>query len=165
MAELSQNTSKQSGGKVRVKRLSTRIDMTPMVDLAFLLLTFFILSSSFNLAKVMDMQMPDKGEGAHINAKDVLNVVLSSENKIYWWMGIDPPVQQTDFSSVGLRKLLTDKKLENRKLMVLIKPKDDSRYQNMVDLLDEIEISGIERYAIVDLSEDDKTIVRSFKVK
>jgi biopolymer transport protein ExbD len=162
MAEINQSAGQKPNGKVRAKRQSTRIDMTPMVDLAFLLLTFFILTSTFANFRVMDVTMPDKIVDGNppppVNMKDVLNLVLADNDKIYWWIGLDAPAQVTNYSDNGIRKILLDLR-DNPKLWVLIKPKDDSKYENMVDILGEILIANIDRYAIVDFSEDDKTIM------
>jgi biopolymer transport protein ExbD len=161
MAETTQNSSMPSG-KIRVKKQSTRIDMTPMVDLAFLLLTFFILTSTFNDFKVMDLEMPDAKVPVKIrtpvNEKNVLNLVLGKNDKIYWWIGFGPSVATTNYSSDGVRKLLLNQK-KNPHLVVLIKPEDESRFENMVDILDEISITATERYAIVDLNDDDKQLI------
>jgi len=166
MAEVSQGGGgghKKGGGKVRVKKSSTKIDMTPMVDLAFLLLTFFILTTTFNKPKTMEVNMPDKvqdeKEQTKVNEKDILNVILAEDNKIYWWIGLEPPVETTNYSKTGVRKVLLEQNAANSKLMVLIKPKDTSKYENMVDILDEMEITNTKRYAIVDFTDDDKTII------
>jgi biopolymer transport protein ExbD len=159
MAEITQGGSqKNSHGKVRAKKQSTKVDMTPMVDLAFLLLTFFILTSTFNKFRVMDLQMPDKsvdGPPPRVNVDDALNLVLADNNKIYWWIGLDPPAALTNYSKDGIRKILLQQR-DNPKLFVLIKPKDDSKYENIVDILDEIEITNVRTYAIVEFTDDDK---------
>jgi biopolymer transport protein ExbD len=153
----------KKGGKVRAKKQSTKVDMTPMVDLAFLLLTFFILTSTFNKAKTMEVTMPDKvkdeKEQTKINENDILNLVLAEDDKIYYWTGLTPPAETTNFSKTGVRKLLLERMRDNPKLMVLIKPKDESRYNNMVDILDEMEITNMKRYAIVDFTDDDRAII------
>jgi biopolymer transport protein ExbD len=164
MAEISDSGGgKKKGGKVRAKKQSTKVDMTPMVDLAFLLLTFFILTSTFNKAKTMEVTMPDKvtdeKEQTKINENDILNLVLGEDDKIYYWTGLTPPAETTNFSKDGVRKLLLTRIRENPKLMILIKPKDESRYNNMVDILDEMEITQMKRYAIVDFTDDDKAII------
>lgn len=166
MAEVSQGGGgghKKGGGKVRAKKQSTKIDMTPMVDLAFLLLTFFILTSTFNKPKTMEVTMPDKvdkpEEQTKINENDILNLVLGENDKIYYWIGLTPPAEITNYSKDGVRKLLLERMKANPKLMVLIKPQDESRYNNMVDILDEMEITNMKRYAIVDFTPDDKTII------
>jgi biopolymer transport protein ExbD len=136
--------------------------MTPMVDLAFLLLTFFILTATFNKHRVMDLTMPDKTSTDSflpVNEKNVLNLVLAENNRIYWWMGLSPPVEVTNYSKDGIRKILLEKSEADPKLIVLIKPKDESRYENMVDLLDELSITRVKRHAIVDVTEDDKVLI------
>jgi biopolymer transport protein ExbD len=163
MAEVNHGNGpqKRADGKMRAKRMSTRIDMTPMVDLAFLLLTFFILTSTFSKFRVMDVTMPDDRDPGHVlpvNHKDVLNLALAEDNKIYWWIGLDPPVALTNYSTEGLRKILLENG-RNPKLVVLIKPMDNSKYENIVDLLDEIEITDTKRYAIVNFSEDDRNLI------
>lgn len=164
MAEVQQQGGGGKGdGKVRAKKQSTKIDMTPMVDLAFLLLTFFILTTTFNKPKTMEVNMPDKvkdeSEQTKINEKDILNVVLAEDDKIYWYIGLTPPVSQTNYSANGIRKVLLEQNQLNPKLMILIKPEDGSRYENMVDILDEMEITNSKRYAIVDYTPDDKAII------
>ncbi len=154
---------KKGGGKVRVKKASTKIDMTPMVDLAFLLLTFFILTTTFNKPKTMEVNMPDKvideKEQTKVNERDILNLILSENNKIYWYIGLEPPVNETNYSSTGVRKVLLEQNRDNPKLMILIKPEDNSRYENMVNILDEMDITNSKRYAIVEYTADDKTII------
>jgi biopolymer transport protein ExbD len=160
MAEITQ-TSQKGGpdGKVRSKKQSTKIDMTPMVDLAFLLLTFFILTTTFNKARTLPVQMPDtSGAPAPITADNVLNLVLAKDDKIYWWVGLTRPVHATDYSQNGLRRILLEHR-SNPKLLVVIKPTDDSRFANMVDALDEMKITKIDRYAIVDFNQEDSLLM------
>lgn len=165
MAEVQQGGGggKKKGGKVRAKKQSTKIDMTPMVDLAFLLLTFFILTTTFNKPKTMEVNMPDKVQDekdqTKVNEKDILNVVLAEDDKIFWWIGLEPPVSTTNYSKDGIRKILLEQTRANPKMMVLIKPKDESRYENMVNILDEMDITKTQRFAIVEYSPDDTAII------
>src|ERR1700755_3307090 len=102
MAEVQQQDSSGGGKhkKVRAKKSSTHIDMTPMFDLAFLLLTFFILTTTFSKPKTMDITMPVKEhkeeEKTKIKASLAMSVLLTEKDKIIWYMGIDsagmPPV-------------------------------------------------------------------------
>jgi biopolymer transport protein ExbD len=155
MAEISQNSG-QGQSKIRSKKQSTKIDMTPMVDLAFLLLTFFILTTTFNKPYVMGLTMPDQnGTTTPYNDENILNLVLAENNKIYWWMGLEPKAELTNYSSSGVRSLILQKKEERPALMILIKPKDNSKYENMVDILDEMMITATDRYAIMDVTADD----------
>lgn len=165
MAEIS-HASESPKGKVRSKKVSVKIDMTPMVDLAFLLLTFFILTATFRDQLVMDVYMPDKNEVTQepprVSADDVLNLSPGKDGRLYWWMGIDPPVQQTSYSKEGLRKLLLNKKTERPRLVVLIKPMDESKYNSMVDILDEMNITAIPTYTIVALTSAEKKMIEGF---
>jgi biopolymer transport protein ExbD len=160
MGEIAQNSpAKNDGGKIRAKKLSTKLDMTPMVDLAFLLLTFFILTTTFMKENAMDLQMPqpvdDSSMLATVNDENVITFVLARDNKAYWWPGIEPPAQLTNYSKDGVRKILLQRRT-NPKLVVIIKPTDDSRYENIVDILDEIAITKIPTYSIVEFTEEDK---------
>jgi len=155
----------KKGGKIRSKKSSTRIDMTPMVDLAFLLLTFFILTTTLSKPQTMEITMPEKpkpeDKQPEVNEKKVLTLVLGANDKVYWYVGItEPEAKRTDFSKDGIRKVLVEKKSEIRDLIVLIKAMDEAKYKNMVDILDEMTISNVQRYAIVDITSADKEIVR-----
>jgi len=155
----------KKGGKVRSKKTSTRIDMTPMVDLAFLLLTFFVLTSTLSKPQTMEITLPEKpkpeDKPPEVNEKKVLTLVLGANDKVYWYVGItEPQAKRSDFSKDGIRKVLLEKKSEIRDLIVLIKASDESKYKNLVDILDEMTISSIQRYAIVDITSADKQIVK-----
>jgi len=163
MAEISQSSSPSTGGtKIRSKKHSVKIDMTPMVDLAFLLLTFFILTTTFKDKFVLQLDMPDKVTDVTspplISADKVLNLVLAENNKLYWWTGFEKP-KLTNYSKDGVRKILLEKGQSIPQLMVLIMPMDNSKYENMVDILDEVAITNTARYAIVDFSEDDRSML------
>ncbi|HCW08528.1 MAG TPA: biopolymer transporter ExbD [Cytophagales bacterium] len=155
----------KKGGKIRSKKSSTRIDMTPMVDLAFLLLTFFVLTSTLSKPQTMEITMPEKpkenDKPPEVNEKKVLTLVLGANDKVYWYVGItEPQAKAANFSKDGIRKVLLEKKSEIRDMIVLIKAMDEAKYKNMVDILDEMTISNIQRYAIVDITPDDKKIVK-----
>ena len=109
------------GGKKRAKKLSTKVDMTPMVDLAFLLLTFFVLTSTFSKPKVMSLAYPAKIDKPPGDAPKLNNGItfLLSKDKIFYYTGefypADRPgkdgptkLTETNFSASGLRKVLAD---------------------------------------------------------
>jgi biopolymer transport protein ExbD len=133
MAEIIQE-EKGKGGKRKAKKHPPHIDMTPMVDLMCLLITFFMLTTAFSKAKVMDITLPDKlidpnQEAPKISASRTLNLILGPENKIYWYPGAVkpedfnnlPPLMETDFSATGIRPLLLER---NRALFKKIKDFD-----------------------------------------
>jgi hypothetical protein len=92
-----------------------------------------------------------------VNDENVLNLVLDENNKLYWWMGLEPKAELTNYSKDGVRKLLLQKRSANRDLIVLIKPRDNAKYENMVDIIDEMMITKMEKYAIVAFTDEDKT--------
>jgi biopolymer transport protein ExbD len=146
------------------RRKSTAIDMTPMVDLAFLLLTFFVLTTNLTKPWTLQIDMPDKvsdtSKQKPIPAEKVLTLVLGAQNKIYWYTGIaNGKGENTDFSSNGVRKILIDKKATIKNLHVLIKASDQSKYKNVIDVLDEMIITRIERYTIVEMEEPDRQLI------
>lgn len=164
MAEINTGGGDKKGGKVRSKKSSTRIDMTPMVDLAFLLLTFFMLATTFNKPQTMEINMPAKPKNEdklpEINEKRVLSVVLGANDKIYYYVGIaDPDIQVTDYSKDGIRKVLREKKAAIPKLVVLIKPMKESKYKNVVDIFDEMNISEVPTYALVEISQHELGLI------
>jgi biopolymer transport protein ExbD len=164
MAEISQGSGKKDG-KVRSKKTSTRIDMTPMVDLAFLLLTFFVMTTTLNKPQTMEITMPEKPKTEDkqpmVNEKRVLTLVLGGEDKVYWYLGItDPKVELSNFSNDGIRKVLLQQNSQIKEMVVLIKPSDESKYKNVVDILDEMNISNIARFALVDITPVDKELIK-----
>ena len=138
--------------------------MTPMVDLAFLLLTFFVLTTNLNKAVVMRIDVPeevkDEKDIPLVNSSRVLTLVLSSKEKIYWYRGVEHKIELTNFSRNGISRLLLEKNRQIKKMMVLIKPSDQSRYKNLVDILDELSIANIEHYALVDITQEDIDLIR-----
>jgi len=112
MAQLDTGGGAQGGkGKKRAKKASTAIDMTPMVDLAFLLLTFFVLTSTFSKPKVLRMIFPekiDKNDPAMKapEVKNGLTILLTGDNKIYYYKGSlkkETELIETDYTKDGIR--------------------------------------------------------------
>jgi len=203
MSEIAQD-NKKGKDKGKPKKLSTRVDFTPMVDLAFLLITFFMLATTFSKPQTMEIAMPSKEkvsveEQTKVKASRAVTIVLDKDNAVYYYEGTrdektgqDPVVSKTDFSPSGIRKLLIKKnydimvkvqelkvKKQNKKLsdadfdkqrneimadkaapIVIIKATDGATYGNLVNALDEMAICNIGRYAIVDISDYDKELIK-----
>lgn len=145
------------------RKTAVFIDMTPMVDLAFLLLTFFVLTSNLVKPWTIEIDMPSKVKDPIdrplLDAKRAMSIVLGDQNKVYWYMGVPTGhAEVTDFSVNGLRKILTEKKESVENLYVLIKPSDHSHYKNVIDALDEMIITEITRYSIVEPESEDKKL-------
>lgn len=127
MAEIIQE-EKHKGGKKKAKKHSTHIDMTPMVDLMCLLITFFMLTTAFSKPKVMEIVLPEKikknekVEPPKIADSRTLNIILGPNDVVYWYPGKADaaalvPLQETDFSATGIRQVLLDR---NRALFLKI---------------------------------------------
>lgn len=169
MAEVQQQQANAKGGKRRSRKMGTRLDMTPMVDLAFLLLTFFMLTTTFTKLQTMELNMPakapDPGTETVIRAEDAFTVILGENNRIFYYFGLaddQPEVVESDYSAAGIRKVLNSDRIKSRKKMVvMVKAMEKSRYRNLVDILDEIRITDTKKYALMDMSAVDLELVRS----
>src|ERR1700712_3740925 len=114
MAELDTSSKDGKGGKVRSKKASTRVDLTAMVDLAFLLITFFMLTTTLNKPQAMDLAMPDKDQKKDdqlaVAASRTMTVLLGSNDKIEWYIGEPGKSAPTvdNFGKSGIRKTLLE---------------------------------------------------------
>jgi biopolymer transport protein ExbD len=183
MAEVSSEGGggKPKSGKPKQKKSSTKIDMTPMVDLAFLLLTFFMLTTSFSKPKTMPIVLPEKPDKPEteikINDKDVMHLILAPGDRLYYYIGItNPDVKQASYSptsDMSIRKILKDEQAKNLarygndpkkyKFTVLIKPVDGSRYKNLVDIFDEMNIASVRSYALTDVTEVELGLIKNLE--
>ncbi|MGB3453466.1 MAG: biopolymer transporter ExbD [Moheibacter sp.] len=166
------DSGQKGSKKVRVKKQSTNVDMTPLADLGFLLITFFMFTTTFSKPNVMGLNMPpkqdqkDKTETPEIDISNSISIILGGDNKIYWHQqeqqDLNPEtLVETDYSKDGIRKeiLIARKKAKDEeKFTVIIKPTDDSNYENLVNVLDEMEITQSTRYGIVDPSPNELSV-------
>jgi len=164
MAQIQEKASRQSGGKKRARKIASHLDMTPMVDLACLLLTFFMLTTTFVRLQTMELNMPVPHQvDTPISAKNALTVILGENNRVFYYFGFAgdaPTVSETDFSASGLRKvLLSDEVKANPNMVVLVKATERSRFRNLVDVLDELKITETKKYALVTLQDEDKELL------
>ncbi|MBX0331945.1 biopolymer transporter ExbD [Pontibacter sp. HSC-14F20] len=163
MARLQEKQNPAKSNRKRARK-GFHLDMTPMVDLASLLLTFFILTTTFARLQTMEINMPTaQGPNTPIPGKNALNIVLDEADKVYYFFGYpgdDPEVKQTDFSATGIRQvLLAERVKRNPDIVVLVKATESSRFKNLVDALDELKITGTRKYAMVELREEDKQLL------
>lgn len=165
MAEVQVKDNGGKGGKVRSKKSVPHVDLTPMVDLAFLLITFFMLVTTFNKPNVMDLGLPakpDENQKAPITEIDLSNsisLIIGKDNRIFYHQldqaGLnDQTLQETSFDREGITKVIQQAKArakDQTKFTVIIKPTDDAVYKNFVDMLDEMAITKNEIYGITDI--------------
>ena len=166
MAEINTAASGRNRGNTRRKIHSTRVDMTPMVDLGFLLITFFMLTTSLAKPKTMDLVMPrSDGDSMKLRDTNALTIMLGANNQIAYYEGMGndpsqpPQVKYTGFASRnGIGDVIRAKRRQvmqvsgKNELMVLIKADDKANYKNVVDIMDEMLINDVDRYAMVDIT-------------
>ena len=164
MAEMDTSSGgghKKGPGVKKGKKLSTRVDLTPMVDLGFLLITFFIFTTTMSQPTAMKLFLPkdtEKPEDQNkIKASGALTLMLGKNDAVYYYEGELAPdasnFKSTTFKEV--RTVIIDKKksTDPKDFVVVIKPDKDATYKNTVDMLDEMLINDIKRYALVDISD------------
>jgi biopolymer transport protein ExbD len=160
MAEMDTSSGgghKKGPGVKKGKKLSTRVDLTPMVDLGFLLITFFIFTTTMSQPTAMKLNLPkdvDKpDEQNKLKESAAFTVMPSKDDKVFYYEGLDPSkLQITDWKHI--RDAILDKKrrTDPSDFMVIIKPTKDASYKNTVDILNEMTIDAVKRYALVDIS-------------
>jgi len=145
--------------------MSTRVDMTPMVDLGFLLITFFIFTTTMAQPTAMNLFMPkdvDKPDDQNkVKETGAFTILLGKSDQVYFYEGMDPTKLQASNFKLIREEIMKKKQNTNPEdLVVIIKPSEDATYKNTVDILDEMTINEIKRYAMVDITEDEFKLVK-----
>ena len=166
MADVQVQDKGGKGGKVRSEQSVPHVDLTPMVDLAFLLITFFMLVTTFNKPNVMDLGLPAKPKEdmpkpppTEIDLSNSISLIIGKDNRIFYHQldqaGLnEQTLQETSFDREGITKVIEQAKAKAKdqtKFTVIIKPTDDAVYKNFVDILDEMAITKNEIYGITDV--------------
>ena len=177
MAELNTGGGDSKGKKIKRKKQDAGVDLTAMVDLAFLLITFFMLTTSLSKPQSMNLAMPDKNKDQidepvlDVADDRTLTVLLGEKNKMVWYYGLPKtPIEGptvVGYGKNGIRKELLAKTKSvvakygdpKKGLIVLVKASKKSTYRNLVDILDEIAITKVPTYAIVDITPEDKAML------
>ena len=148
---------KKGPGVKKAKKMSTRVDMTPMVDLGFLLITFFIFTTTMAQPTAMNLFMPKDVEKPDdqnkVKETGAFTILLGKSDQVYFYEGMDPTKLQASNFKLIREEIMKKKQNTNAEdLVVIIKPSEDATYKNTVDILDEMTINEIKRYAMVDRS-------------
>lgn len=172
MAEVQVKDSSGKGGKVRSQKQPPHVDLTPMVDLAFLLITFFMLVTTFNKPNVMDLGLPAKPKDpqqqpdTEIDLSNSISLIIGKDNRIFYHQVAaadlnELTLQETSFDREGITKVIEQAKArakDQTKFTVIIKPTDDAVYKNFVDILDEMAITKNEIYGITDVKSNEQAV-------
>lgn len=189
---------KKGPGVKKAKKLSTRVDMTPMVDLGFLLITFFIFTATMSSPKTMDLNMPkdtDKKEDeTKVKQSGALTIMLGKGDKVYFYEGELAP-DGSNFKSSTFKEIrneiirkkqevikahVHDDKCEemkakarekgdpnadkvdlDRDFVVVIKPNEEATYKNTVDMLDEMTINNVKRFAMIKIAPTENDLIKA----
>jgi biopolymer transport protein ExbD len=200
----SDDSHKKGPGVKKAKKLSTRVDMTPMVDLGFLLITFFIFTATMSSPTTLPLNMPkdvdDDEKKTEVKQSGVLTIILGKGNQVYYYEGqLEVSEGKNNFKSSNfkdIRKVIMDKKKDvmgrfnaatadpescaaekasakkngdpdwenackDMDFVVIIKPNEEATYKNTVDILDEMAINQVKRYAMVKVLEDENKLVKA----
>lgn len=195
------DSHKKGPGVKKAKKLSTRVDMTPMVDLGFLLITFFVFTATMSTPTTLDLNMPkdvdDPNKKTEVKQSGVLSIVLGKKDQVYYYEGqLEVAEGKNNWKSTtfkGIRDIIINKKKEVRSrhvhneeicrperesakkkgdpnwekacedvdFVVIIKPNADATYKNTVDILDEMTINQVKRYAMVKVLDQEMELVRA----
>jgi biopolymer transport protein ExbD len=172
MAEMDTSSGgghKKGPGVKKGKKLSTRVDLTPMVDLGFLLITFFIFTTTMSQPTALKLFLPKDTEKPEeqnkIKASGALSIMLGRNDGVYYYEGELAP-DGSNFKASNLkdiRQVIIDKKKSTnpQDFVVVIKPGPEATYKNTVDILDEMTINDVKRYAMVDIFDAEIQFMRA----
>ena len=151
---------KKGPGVKKSKKLSTRVDLTPMVDLGFLLITFFIFTTTMSQPTAMHLNLPkdvQKPEDQNkVKESAVLTIMPSKANQVYYYEGLDPSkIQAATFKTIRDEILDKKRRTDPKDFTIILKPTQDATFKNTIDILDEMKIDGVNHYALVDISPDE----------
>ena len=183
MAELDTSSGgghKKGPGVKKGKKLSTCVDLTPMVDLGFLLITFFIFTTTMSQPTAMKLILPDDKvkpeEQNKAKESGALTIIMGDDNHIYYYEGQLKP-DASNFLSASyngensIREIIMKKKVQVRSiardpsdpekdLVIVIKPSSKCNYKNVIDILDEMSINVVKKYALVDIFDIEEQLVQ-----
>lgn len=155
--DVQQSRGKAKHGKKRkMRRVGVRIDMTPMVDVAFLLLTFFMLTTQFSKPQTMEINLPPSDASVEVAESNLLTLRVAEDGTIYWNIGTEKP-QKIALDDLG--KTLAEKNKANPKLITLIKVDRKGKYGEMVDIMDKLNLADITRFSLAPMLDADKKLI------
>ena len=147
-----QKPRKKVGLRHPSRRVGVRIDMTPMVDIAFLLLIFFMVTTVFRAPQALEMKRPPKDQKVQVAESNVLIMMVNKDEHIFWRYGEEDlqPLLKAD-----LVRFFKEQSIAHPELTVLIKLDKEAKYETMVDLMDELGYAKMTRFSLIPMSDDD----------
>ena len=149
--------ARHGGGAHKAKRrLNVRIDMTPMVDVVMLLITFFMLTTVFNTPQTMEINLPPDEATVEVAESSLLTLRVAEGGGLWWNLGVDRP-RPVEFAR--LRPLLVERLAANSRLITLVKVDRRSSYKAMVDVMDELNLANITRFSLAPFRDFDRQLL------
>jgi biopolymer transport protein ExbD len=161
---------RQRAGVQKMVKSTLQIDMTPMVDLGFLLISFFVITTELSKPTAMDIAVPKDSNStpSEIGDSYALTVIPNGDKVFYYEGAFDKASKEKKITGTTieeLRKIIIQKQLrlddktkykEGREgLMLLVKPTEKANYKSIVDILDECTITQVKKYALLKISEEE----------
>jgi len=152
--QTAETRGKKKSKHKKKRRVNVRVDMTPMVDVMFLLLTFYMLTTAFSLPQTMEINLPPNDATVDVAQSNLLTLRVNAKGDIYWNKGTEPPakIEWKDFS-----KFVSDQNKANPRLITLIKVDREAKYNDMVDIIDALNVENVTRFSIAPMTDADKT--------
>ena len=176
MNTIENTTLQRRAGVRRMKRHALRIDMTPMVDLGFLLVSFFVFTSELSRPVETELYMPKDGKPMPVGRSTTLTVLLAKDNRIFYYEGNWDQLQvhSTNYHiQSGIGAIIRQKQLQLDKhpvngegrtgLMLIIKPGREATYKNIIDALDETAINKVNKYVITSCTEEEMAYLLNYR--
>ena len=151
-------------GRRQSKRIGFHLDMTPMVDVAFLLLTFFMLTTTFSKSNTMEINIPPEKTEVRVAENNVMTLRIADDAMAYYSIGENAPRRIPLYDtrdtrrlalSGELRQLLRQQTKSNEKLVIVVKISEKAKYRHLVDIIDELNLMKIDRFSLDDYTEQD----------
>ena len=170
-------TQNRKAGVRRMIKHNLKVDMTPMVDLGFLLISFFVITTELSRPKAMNLYMPYDGPATPTPESKTITFLTGAGNKLFYYYGeekdagiMNPIIQTSWDENKGVGKIIREKQLllditngGRNEMVVIIKPGKESTYKNVVDMLDEMTIHGVTRYAVIKPGKQDVQYFEKYK--
>lgn len=177
--DMAESSAGKRHGGTKSKKKSTHVDMTPMCDVAFLLIFFFMITTTLQRQKTMKLFLPhdvkDEQQQNKVKESQALTIIMAKDNSLYYYYGIGTDAAQDPQNKVisttyalkeGIGQVIADKwksVIQNSggqdSMVVIIKPTKESTYQNVVSILDDMNIYEVKKYALVPASDNDIKMV------
>ena len=148
---------KKKGGKRAKRRVGIRIDMTPMVDVAFLLLIFFMVTTVFRKPQALEINLPPDNKSTVSVAQSKVLEIRVLPDRAYWRNSADPWARAAVLDLTGIFERYSSDAAK----IVLVKVDREAKFNDMVRIIDELDLAKLTRFSLQTLKPDEKKEVET----